>query len=375
MIEESPRLAAAASEPVEPLPLILRSPVVLTIIAVLLVFYTLYFAAALIIPIAMALLLSMLVGPIVSWLERRRIPRGLAAALVTFSALGALVIGLMLLAGPAQYWLERAPDGVRRIEAGVRPLMRSLETLTKATEQFQDTGQVGAEKGPQRVQVVRPALTEVVLGTPQVVAPIISVFILLFLLTASGDAFLRKLVTIIPTFKDKKRAVEIIRAIEDDISYYLFSFAAMNLGLGIIMGLVTAFIGLPNPTLWGVVVAILNFVPFIGGLASMGILALVGLITFENTATALAAPAIMFVASAVASQVVTPLVLGRGLQLNPVAIFVAVMLWGWLWGILGVLLAVPLLACFKIICERFEPLQGFAEFITAYVPPAEPDTD
>ena len=130
------------------------------------------------------------------------------------------------------------------------------------------------------------------------------------------------------------------------------------------MMVVTAVLGMPNPLLWGVVVAILNFVPYVGALSSVAILAMVGVQTFDSLAMAAIAPVILLVFVAVTAEVITPMVLGRGLLLNPVAIFIAIMLWGWLWGIVGVLLAVPLLASFKIICERVEPLHGVAEFLT-----------
>ena len=219
--------------------------------------------------------------------------------------------------------------------------------------------------GPQEVRVVRPALTvTLLLGSPQVIGAGFSVAILLFFLLASGDVFLRKLVTVIPTFRDKKRAVDITRQIEADISFYLLSFTSVNVGLGIAMAIATGLLGMPNPLLWGAVVAILNFVPYVGAVTSMIILGLVGVQSFDSLGLALAAPVILLVLVGLTAEVVTPMVLGRGLLLNPVAIFIAIMLWGWLWGLAGVLLAVPMLASFKIICERVEPLNGVAEFLT-----------
>ena len=141
---------------------------------------------------------------------------------------------------------------------------------------------------------MQPALTDLVLsGTPQAVASIISVTILVYFLLASGDVFLRKLVTVIPTFHDKKRAVEITRQIETDISFYLLNFTMVNVGLGVAMAVVTALLGIPNPLLWGALVAVLNFVPYVGAITSMAILAMVGVQTFDSLPQALAAPAIL----------------------------------------------------------------------------------
>lgn len=337
----------------------------LNVIAVLLVFCALYFAASLLVPIASAVLLSMMLTPPVQFLERFHVPRPLASALVVLSVMALLAGGLFALAAPAKSWIEKAPQSLHQIQKKLQGFTKPFDDIKKATDQLQEQARTPENAGPQEVRVVRPALADIVLlGSPQVIGAGLSVTILLFFLLASGDVFLRKLVTVIPTFSDKKRAVDITRQIETDISFYLLSFTSVNVGLGLAMAIVTAVLGMPNPLLWGAVVATLNFVPYVGALTSMVILGMVGAQTFDSLTMALAAPAILLVLVALTAEVVMPMVLGRGLLLNPVAIFIAIMLWGWLWGIVGVLLAVPLLASFKIICERVEPLHGVAEFLT-----------
>ena len=339
--------------------------VALSVLAVLAVFYTLYFAASLLVPIATAVLLSMLLSPLVLFLERLRLPRLLASAVVVVATIGVVGIGVASLAGPAAEWFEKAPLSLHKIEQKFLFVRKPIEDIEKATDQLSDASSAKASSEPQEVRVVRPALSDLLLsGSLQAVASTISVAILVYFLLASGDVFLRKLVTVIPTFKDKKRAVDITRQIETDISFYLLSFTLVNVALGVAMAAVTALLGISNPLLWGTVVGLLNFVPYVGALTSMAILTMVGVQTFDSLPQALAAPAILLVLVVVSAEVITPFVLGRGLQLNPVAIFVAILLWGWLWGIIGVLLAVPLLASFKIICERVEPLHPIAEFLT-----------
>ena len=339
--------------------------VAINIIAVLFTFCVLYFAASLLAPIAAAVLLSMLLAPPVQLLETLRVPRSIASALVVLAAIGLLGAGVFVLAGPAKVWIERAPQSVHLIQKKLQRFSKPFEDIKKATDQLQVQTRTAEVAGPQEVRVVRPALTDLVLlGSPQVIGAGFSVTILLYFLLASGDVFLRKLVTVIPTFHDKKRAVEITRQIETDISFYLLSFTSVNIGLGVAMATVTAVLGIPNPLLWGAVVAILNFLPYVGALTSMVIIGLVGVQTFDNLPMALAAPAILLILVGLTAEVITPMVLGRGLLLNPVAIFIAILLWGWLWGIVGVLLAVPLLASFKIVCERVEQLHGVAEFLT-----------
>ncbi len=347
-----------------PLSATVRS-VSLTVIAVLVVFYTLYFAASLLVPIATSILVSMLLAPAVQFLERLHLPRLLASGVIVLATIGVIGAGITVLAGPAQHWIEKGPESLRKMEDRFFAIRKPLEDIKKATDKLQEATEATASSGPQEVRVVRPALTDLMLsGTPQAIASVMSVTILVYFLLASGDAFLRKLVTVIPTFRDKKRAVEITRQIEADISFYLLSFTSVNIGLGVAMAVVTALLGIPNPLLWGALVAALNFVPYVGALTSIAILTMVGVQTFESVPLALAAPAILLVLVFITADVITPLILGRGLLLNPVAIFVSILLWGWLWGLVGVLLAVPLLASFKIICERVEPLNPIAEFLT-----------
>jgi predicted PurR-regulated permease PerM len=336
-----------------------------TVVAVLMVFYTLFFAASLLVPIAAAVLLSMLLAPAVQLLERLRVPRLLASAVVVLSVVGLLGVGMTALAAPAKIWIDKTAQSLQQLEQRSRATTRPIEDIKKATGQLQEATQVTAGPALQEVRVAAPALGDLLLsGTPHVVASILSTIILVYFLLVSGDVFLRKLVNVIPTFRDKKRAVDITRQIETDISFYLLNFTLVNVGLGVTMAIVTALLGFPNPILWGVLVAVLNFVPYVGAITSMAMLAMVGLQTFDSVPQALAAPAILVGLVAISAEVVTPYVLGRGLLPNPVAIFIAIMLWGWLWGIVGVLLAVPLLASFKIICERVESLNPIAEFLT-----------
>lgn len=341
-----------------------RASLASTVVAVLLLFYTFYFAAPVLVPIAAAVLLSMLLAPVVQLLERLRIPRMPASAIVVLSVVCLLVAGMIALAGPAKIWVERTAQSLQTLEHKFRTTTKPIEDIKKATGQIKEAA-VAADPPVQEVRVAGPAIGDLLLSaTPRVAGSVLSTTILVYFLLVTGDVFLRKLVNVIPTFRDKKRAVDITRQIETDISFYLLNFTLVNVGLGVAVAIVTALLGLPNPLLWGVLVAVLNFVPYVGAMVSMVMLAMVGLQTFDSVAQALVAPAILAGLVAISAEVVTPYVLGRGLLLNPVAIFIAIMLWGWLWGIVGVLLAVPLLASFKIICERVEPLNPLAEFLT-----------
>ena len=337
----------------------------ITGIFVMLLFYTLYFAAPVLIPITLALLLNMLLAPGVVLLTRLRIPQALAAALVVLSAVMMIIGALYVLSGPAQEWLQKAPASFYKVEQKLRELKKPIEDIKKATEQIEEATQLNKLPQAQEVTIQRASLTDLLLsGTPQIVATTGIVTILVYFLLASGDTFLRKLVTVIPTLRDKKRAVEIVRNIQEDISFYLLTITLTNLGLGLLVSAALGFIGVPNPMLWGAMVAILNFAPYIGAITNLIILTIVGILTFDSLTQALLIPGVFAIITVLISHAILPAVLGRRLLLSPVAIFIAIMLWGWLWGVLGALLAVPLLASFKIICERVEPLRPIAEFLT-----------
>ena len=217
---------------------------------------------------------------------------------------------------------------------------------------------------PQRVQVAAPGLTErLVGGGAQVAATISVIFVLTYFLLSSGDTFLRKLVSVIPTLRDKRRTVEIIRSIESDISFYLVMMLLINIGLGLGVAGITAFLGIPDPLLWGTLTAVLSFAPYVGELAIAVMLFVVSMVTFDTLGQSLIAP-ISYLLLMSSVHLVVPFIVRRRLLLNPVAIFVGIIFLGWIWGIPGALLAVPLLASFKTICERVGPLNPIAAFLT-----------
>jgi len=215
------------------------------------------------------------------------------------------------------------------------------------------------------VRIERPGVAEQVLtGTPAIIASIGIVIMLLYFLLASGDSFVRETVEAVPALKDKKRVVEILRSIQADISYYLIMLTLLNTILGAIVGFTCWLVGLPNPVLWGVVVTVLSFAPFAGSAVISLILSFVGLLSFTDQIFALTPVATYLVSMFVANNIVVPYALGSRLALSPVAIFISIIFWGWMWGVIGALLAVPLLATFKIISVRIDSLKPVSEFLS-----------
>ncbi len=166
--------------------------------------------------------------------------------------------------------------------------------------------------------------------------------VLLYFLMASGDLFLRKVVRAFPSLRDKIRAVEIGRTIEREIGRYFLTYSLINLCVGGIVAAAMHFLGMPNALLWGLMVAVLNFVPYLGPVISLTVISVVALLTFDDLQHAIWPPLTYLVIEAIQGNVVQTLAFGRSLSLNPVAIFVAILFWGWLWGAPGILLAVPI---------------------------------
>jgi predicted PurR-regulated permease PerM len=200
--------------------------------------------------------------------------------------------------------------------------------------------------------------------TKHVVVLFLEMFVLLYFILAAGDILALKLVQVLPSLKDKKKAVEIMHETEHGISRYLASITMVNLFEGTAIGIGLALLGMPNPLLWGVLAFFANYIPYIGALIAGSIVTIVALVSFDSVSQALIAPAIYFGVN-FADNFIAPHVMGKRLVLNPLIVFLAVMFWGWIWGIVGVILAVPVTMMIKIICDHSSALAPYAEFLTA----------
>lgn len=333
------------------------------------VFYTLYFAAGFFLPIVIALILNMLFRPVVRGLrERAGLPDPLGAAVVILVVLGVFAFGLYQLSGPAAQWAEQAPDYLRRAEAELRVLFESLENVTEGAAAVGDLSssepEAGAPQVPQPVQVQGRSAVDVLMSqTRALLVSAAVVFFLLYFLLASGDLFLRKAVRVVPLFRQKRVAVQIARSAERDLSTYLATYAVINAVLGTVVGTILYFLGMPSPVLWGIMVGLLNFMPYLGAVIGTTIVALVAFVSIDPMGRALMAPLSYFIVNSLEGNLVTPMILGRRLQLNPVAIFISLTFWYWIWGFTGALLATPLLVSLKVVCDNVVTLRGLGEFI------------
>lgn len=338
--------------------------ILLTVICVILVFYTLYFARAVFLPLMLAVMLRMMLYPIVRTLADLRIPEPVSAALVLAVILGAAGYGVYALAQPAAEWVDRMPltlshlaERLKILREPVEQVQQAGEALSKLTESPTGTTPVA------RVMEGSPLGTMIFSQTTEFVIEGSATLVLLYFLLASGDLFLRKLVNALPTFRDKKRAVEIARQIQSDMSHFVFTVTVINLVFGVLVGSGLYLLGMPNAALWGVMVSVLNFIPFLGHAVSFAIIAVVAVLTYDSLGASILPPLLFLVLAVLEGNVITPAILARRLTLNPVAVFTALIFWGWLWGVPGALLAVPMLAVFKIVCDRLGPLNPIGEFL------------
>lgn len=323
------------------------------------VLYTCYFAAELILPILLAAFLALLLSPLMRRLTQRWLPRWLAALTMITLLLGLIGgIGNALYPAAAE-WVGRAPTVLREATPRLKALTRPFQEASKVTASL---GEIAGDEEVRRARVVlqAPARANLLAATPRALAGVLAVVLLTYFFLLYGDTLLRRILMLRPTWSAKRLTVDILRAIQNDVSRYFLTVCCTSFGLGVATAALLWLIGVDTPLLWGALAALLNLTPYVGPLVMAALLALVGLAQFPTLGVALLPAAGYLALHTLESQIFTPLVLGRTVNLNPLAIIVWLMIWGWLWGILGLLLAVPMLVCFKIICSRVESLQDFA---------------
>jgi predicted PurR-regulated permease PerM len=340
--------------------------VALTGLFVLAAFYTMYFMRAMLLPLVLALLLSYLLVPLVRALAVIKIRPLFGAAIVLVVLIGGIVYSVSLLSEPAAGWIEKAPYSLQQLKQKLLPLKKPIERVAQASGEIDKLTTSDEEQAkPQAVVVKRSALAEAFFTQgPEFVASAVVMFILLYFLLAYDGVFLAKIIRVMPRLEDKKKAVAMMRDVEHHISRYLLTITAINIGLGFAVGVTVHFLGLRNPLMWGVMVALLNYVPYLGALTGIICMTLGAVLSYDSLGYAMLFPASYLTLAVLEGNFITPFVLGRSLTLNPILILVALAFWGWMWGISGMILAVPILATFKIFCDHIEPMSPIAEFMS-----------
>ncbi|BAK84220.1 AI-2E family transporter [Komagataeibacter medellinensis] len=355
----------------------------LLLLSVLAVFYTLYFASAIILPMILALVVNLLLSTPLRFLHMRlRLPKPLAALcliLCVFGMVGAVGTAISV---PATGWLERAPDALNTLRDRLAFLRGPFQLLTSASERIHNFMTIANGHGEpsastattasgQVIVVASPTATggldrfssSILLGTQAFMGQFFTMILMLFFLLAQGDSLLRRFVEIMPTFADKRRAVQIAYQIERNVSQYLATITIINSLVGLVNMVQCWLLGMPNPLLWGVVAFLLNYIPIIGPMMGIIIYFLVGLFVYPSVWQALLPPAIYLCIHLTEGETITPMVLARRFTLNPVLVMASLMFWDWLWGIFGAFLSVPLLAVFKIICDHVDILTPIGHIV------------
>jgi predicted PurR-regulated permease PerM len=373
--QEAPEVNAMEDPPDEPLvrprwrlrdvlvrPFDVRS-MALSGLFVLAVFYTVYFTRSLLLPIVLAVLLSYLLRPVVRTVAHA-IPPLIAAALVLIAIVALFGYGVSLLSEPVSGWLEKAPYSLGQFQQRLLPLKKPMEKVAKASGALENLTTTEATPKAPAVEVKHPLTEKILAQTPDMLIGALTTLILLYFLLAYDGIFLAKAIRLIPTLSDKKRAVAIAHEIEGQISRYLFTVTVINCCLGTAVGATVGLLGLPNPAMWGAMVAVLNFVPYLGALTGIICMTLGAVLSFNSLGYALLFPASYLLLATLEGNFITPMVMGRSLTLNPVLVVLSLTFWGWMWGVIGVILAVPILAAFKIFCSHIEQMEPLAEFVS-----------
>ncbi|TWB11087.1 AI-2E family transporter [Gluconacetobacter diazotrophicus] len=343
----------------------------LLILTVLAVFYTLYFAAAIILPIVLALVVNLLLSAPMRVLHTRlHLPKTLSALVLILGVFG--VVGAIgtAISVPAAGWIARAPQTMAALQTHLAVLHRPIQMIQAANDRIENflsvvSGRRGGGGGGQ-VVLLAPSSSpggglgtfgsSVLLGTRAFVGQLFTMMLMLFFLLAQGDSLLRRFVEIMPTFADKRRAVQIAYQIERNVSLYLTTITIINVLVGLANMLQCWVFGMPNPLLWGVLAFLLNYIPIIGPLTGIVIYFVVSLFVFPSALQALLPPTVYLCIHLMEGETITPMVLARRFTLNPVLVMGSLMFWDWLWGVWGAFLSVPMLAVFKIICDHVDVL-------------------
>ena len=321
-----------------------------------------YAAAEIVLPIVLAFVLMLVLQPAMRLLERWHLPRGLAALALIVMLFGTLIGLGTALSGPAQNWAQKLPEGLPKLQERLSFLSQPVATFQKFVTRAE--GLASPEANAISVKVEGTGLSDrLITGTRYTVTGSLETVLVLFFLLISGDIFLRRLVEVLPRFKNKRQAVDISNQIESDISAYLFTITLMNGAVGVATGTAVALAGLGDPLLWGTVAFLLNFVPVLGPMIGVVVFLLAGLLTIDTLWLAFLPAALYMVIHLVEGETVTPMLLARRFTINPVLVIISLVFWYWMWGVPGAILATPMLAITKIVCDRIQSLTPFGHFI------------
>ncbi|MEO7066050.1 MAG: AI-2E family transporter [Rhodanobacter sp.] len=335
--------------------------VVLNAFLLLALLYTIALTQALLIPLVLAAFIGLALNPVVAAGARHHLPRWLVASVLMLGLMGAIGTGISLVAQPAVGWFQGAPKAIKTLMPKLKGITEPFEAANRATQTLVNGAPTRARaRAAAPPTVAAFTAWDALAKAPTILISVLTVVLLVFFFLIYGDSLLRRLVEIVPDFRSKRSAVGVVRSIQTEVSRYILTTAMINFCLGALTAAMLWFLHMPDPLLWGTVAMLANFIPYVGAITTTGVLTLVGLIHF-NTLGAAITPALCFIFFTVMEgNLITPMVLGQRMRISPIAILIWLLIWGWLWGIPGVLLAVPMLTCVKIISENVNGWTWFA---------------
>ena len=333
----------------------------IVMLAVIAVIASAHLAAALLVPVLFAFLLYLLLFPLVRSLTRLRVPTPLAAAIVVGLLLSLVILALSSLAEPAERWLGEAPTTVRELQQRFFAAETRLAGIQELADEVEQLANSETKKRAQPVVIQKPGVLENLIGDlPKLMTFAGIVVFLTYFLLAAGDELLRRITRCGRTYAARRRIVSVAHNIQMEMTRYIGTITIVNTTLGVIVAVAMYVLEVPNPWLWGAVAAVFNFAPYAGAVATTSVLVIVGLTAFDNLTDSLSVPLAFLAITILEGQLITPSVLGRRMSLNPIVIFVSVIFWGWIWGIGGALMAVPIVMTIKIVCDHVPELNGAA---------------
>jgi predicted PurR-regulated permease PerM len=358
-LDVAPRL----TQPSRPRP---RASTALLVLATLAVGYTLWAAQDLLLPVLLAMFFALVGNPIIRMLQRILVPRFIGALLVLVLGITGTVMLAQQLVTPAGEWVRQVPAQMRDLAPKLRNLVKPMQEANKAAENIARAA--GGESTTRPVQVVKTEVNDpykVLTSTPRLLASVLAVVLLTFFFMVYGQSLQRNAIALLPGRQQKRITVEILQSIEREISRYVLTITIINALVGLAFAVALYFLGVPldEALLWGTMAALLNFAPYVGPLIGMLIMLLMGFVAFDDPLYAVLPAGIYLGLHALEGQLITPIVLGARMALSPLILILALMVFGWLWGIIGLLLAVPLLVCVKIVLSKIEGMEGWAKLL------------
>ena len=351
----------------------------LVVLAILASVFVLQWAKAVLIPVMFSVLFSYAFSPLVNWMELKRVPRWLGSAVLLLSILGAIVLGAYSLRLEAAQLVEALPAAAQKLGTALKSKTgktdSALETVQKAAAQIEQATRdsaaiTGPNRGATRVVIeaarfnIKNYLWTGTVGLMTLIGQVTVVVFLTYFLMLSGDTFRRKLVKLAgPSLTRKKITVQALHEIAGQIQRYLQVQLLTSLLVGLLTGIALFVLGLENAAVWGVVACVLNLVPYVGSLITAAASALVAFLQFGSLNMALAVGSASIVIHTLVGNLLTPWLTSRASRLSPVAVFVGLLAWGWLWGVWGLLLGIPILMIVKSVCDRVEDLKPIGEFL------------